>query len=354
MSLVGNHRYSVIGRVVGSGSFGVVFQAKVRISEETVAIKKVFQDERYENREVEIMSMLYHPNVVVLRHCFNFSESNELYYNLELEFFAENIHRVCQHYTNHKQTLPLVYVKLYMYQLLRALGYLHSLGICHRDIKPQNLLIDPATQHLKLGDFGSAKLLTAIEPSISYICSRYYRAPELLLGAIDYTSSIDVWSAGCIMGELLIGFPFFRGESGTDQLVEIIKVLGTPTKAQVRAMNNEYFEFQFPKLASHPWENVFHGKNLNVEAVDLMELMLDYLPSRRIKAIKAIGHNFFNELRKTGARLPNAKSFPGLFDFNRQEFEFSRRNARNIIVPRILKYLCKIYMQNWAVDLVEG
>ena len=212
MSLVGNQRYSVIGRVVGSGSFGVVFQAKVRSTEETVAIKKVFQDDRYENREVEIMSMLNHSNILDLRHCFNFSEGNELYYNLELDFFAENIHRVCQHYSNHKQTLPLVYVKLYMYQVMRALSYLHLIGICHRDIKPQNLLIDPATQHLKLGDFGSAKLLTINEPSISYICSRYYRAPELIFGSTKYDFTIDIWSAGCVLAEMIIGRPLFKGE----------------------------------------------------------------------------------------------------------------------------------------------
>nr|UXY87975.1 glycogen synthesis kinase-like kinase [Cryptomonas curvata] len=347
MSLVGNQRYSVIGRVVGSGSFGVVFQAKVRSTEETVAIKKVFQDDRYENREVEIMSMLNHSNILDLRHCFNFSEGNELYYNLELDFFAENIHRVCQHYSNHKQTLPLVYVKLYMYQVIRALSYLHLIGICHRDIKPQNLLIDPATQHLKLGDFGSAKLLTVNEPSISYICSRYYRAPELLLGAIDYTNSIDMWSTGCVMGELLIGFPFFRGESGTDQLVEIIKVLGTPTKAQVRAMNNEYLEFQFPKLAAHPWENVFHGKSLSLEAVDLISKMLDYLPFRRIRSIEAISHHFFDELRKVGAKLPNTKAFPYLFDLQKREFEYGKRFTAKIIPLRNLQILCKRYLYTW-------
>ncbi|AAK39667.1 putative protein kinase (nucleomorph) [Guillardia theta] len=347
MSLVGNQRYSVIGRVVGSGSFGVVFQAKCRSNEETVAIKKVFQDDRYENREVEIMSMLVHSNILDLKHCFNFSEGNDLYYNLELEFFAENIHRVCQHYSNHKQTLPTIYVKLYMYQVLRALGYLHSMGICHRDIKPQNLLIDPATQHLKLGDFGSAKLLTLNEPSISYICSRYYRAPELLLGAIDYTNSIDMWSVGCVMGELVIGFPFFRGESGTDQLVEIIKVLGTPTKAQVRAMNNDYLEFQFPRLSSHPWENVFHGKHLEPEAIDLIHKMLDYLPSRRITAIKAISHPFFKQLKIKGAKLPNSKNLPLLFDFSKKEFEYSSRFTTEISTQKYLLFYCKSFLCKW-------
>jgi len=351
MSLVGNQRYSVIGRVVGSGSFGVVFQAKVRISGETVAIKKVFQDDRYENREVEIMSILSHSNILDLKHCFNFSESIELYYNLELEFFAENIHRVCKHYSNHKQTLPLIYVKLYMYQALRALAYLHSIGICHRDIKPQNLLIDPATQHLKLGDFGSAKLLTTNEPSISYICSRYYRAPELLLGTIDYTNSIDMWSAGCVMGELLIGFPFFKGESSTDQLVEIIKVIGTPTKAQVQAMNNEYKEFQFPKLESHPWENVFHGKKLSLETVNLIDAMLDYLPSRRIKAVDSISHHFFDELKKVGSRLPNTKTLPSIFDFQKKEFEFSRRFSIKAIPIKYLRLLCKNHLRNWQLGI---
>src|SRR6056300_1253544 len=167
MSLVGYQRFSVIGRVVGSGSFGVVFQAKVREKEETVAIKKVLQDDRFENREVEIMCFLEHPNIVILKHAFNFSEGEDLFYNLELEFFSENIHRVITHYANYRQKLPLVYVKLYMFQTLRALAYLHSMGICHRDIKPPNLLIDPASQHLKLGDFGSAKLLTSDKPSIS-------------------------------------------------------------------------------------------------------------------------------------------------------------------------------------------
>lgn len=84
----------------------------------------------------------------------------------------------------------VVFLQLYMYQLFRSLAYIHSLGICHRDIKPQNLLLDPDTGVLKLCDFGSAKHLVKGEPNVSYICSRYYRAPELIFGAIDYTTKI--------------------------------------------------------------------------------------------------------------------------------------------------------------------
>lgn len=101
---------------------------------------------------------------------------------------------------------------------------------------------------LKLCDFGSAKVLVRDEPNISYICSRYYRAPELIFGATDYTPAIDVWSAGCVMAELMLGSPLFPGESCVDQLVEIIKVLGTPTKEEIEAMNPRYTENKFPPI----------------------------------------------------------------------------------------------------------
>lgn len=114
--------------------------------------------------------------------------------------------------------------------MFRGLAYIHAIGICHRDIKPQNLLVDPSTHILKICDFGSAKKLIKGEPNVSYICSRYYRAPELIFGCTDYNNIIDMWSVGCVIAELLLGQPIFPGESGVDQLVEIIKVLGTPTK----------------------------------------------------------------------------------------------------------------------------
>lgn len=121
---------------------------------------------------------------------FFFSQKDEVYLNLVLEYVPETVYRASRYFNKLKTTMPMLEVKLYIYQLFRSLAYIHSRGICHRDIKPQNLLLDPNTGILKLCDFGSAKILVENEPNVSYICSRYYRAPELIFGATNYTTKI--------------------------------------------------------------------------------------------------------------------------------------------------------------------
>jgi len=224
-----------------------------------------------------------------------------------------------------KTTMPTLEVKLYIYQLFRSLAYIHSQGICHRDIKPQNLLLDPATGVLKLCDFGSAKILVENEPNVSYICSRYYRAPELIFGATNYTPKIDVWSTGCVMAELMLGQPLFPGESGIDQLVEIIKVLGTPTREQIRTMNPNYMEHKFPQIKPHPFSKVF--RKASPDAIDLISRLLEYTPTQRLSAIEALTHPFFEELRDPNTKLPDSRGIapgtlrdlPPLFNFTRHE-----------------------------------
>lgn len=111
-----------------------------------------------------------------------------------LEYVPETVYRASRYFNKMKTVMPILETKLYTYQLFRSLAYIHSQGICHRDIKPQNLLLDPATGVLKLCDFGSAKILVENEPNVSYICSRYYRAPELIFGATNYTTKIGTSS----------------------------------------------------------------------------------------------------------------------------------------------------------------
>mmetsp|Transcript_20330 Transcript_20330/g.37958 ORF Transcript_20330/g.37958 Transcript_20330/m.37958 type:complete len:378 (-) Transcript_20330:1749-2882(-) len=315
----GNYTYNA-DRVIGNGSFGVVYQATIAETGETVAIKKVFQDRRYKNRELQIMKELTHPNVVTLRHAFYTSgdKADELYLNVVMDYIPETVYRVSKHYNKMRQPVPILLVKLYSYQLLRAIAYIHSTGVCHRDIKPQNLLVDTAKHILKVCDFGSAKRLIRGEPNVSYICSRYYRAPELIFGSTDYTYAIDVWSSGCVVAELMIGQPLFPGESGVDQLVEIIKVLGTPTRDQILAMNPNYTEFKFPQIKAQPWTKVFRSRT-PPEAIDFVASLLVYPPNQRPKPLEALCHPFFDELRQESCRLPNGANLPELFNWTEEE-----------------------------------
>jgi len=322
-------------RPIGNGSFGVVIQVNILPSRTDAAIKKVLQDRRFKNRELQIMKMVTHPNIVELKAYFltNGERSDEVYLNLVLEYVPETLYKITRNYARARQSVPMIYVKLYMYQLFRSLAYIHSMGICHRDIKPQNLLIDPSTGILKLCDFGSAKQLVAGEPNVSYICSRYYRAPELIFGATHYTTSIDIWSAGCVMAELMLGQPLFPGDSGIDQLVEIIKVLGAPSREQVRAMNPNYVDQSFPPINPHPLSQVFSGTRANRESLDLLSHLLVYKPKDRYTAFEAMAHPFFDELRKPETRLPDGHPLPPLFNFTPAELS-QRPELNEKIIPQ--------------------
>ncbi|KAI8375467.1 kinase-like domain-containing protein [Blakeslea trispora] len=322
-------------KVAGNGSFGVVYQAKVVDTGESVAIKRVFQDRRFKNRELQIMRCVWHPNVVALKAFFYANDEikkDDVYLNLVLEYIPETLYRTSRHYAKARQPVPMLYVKLYTYQLMRALAYIHSIGICHRDIKPQNLLIDSNRGILKLCDFGSAKALNEGEPNVSYICSRYYRAPELIFGATNYTCSIDIWSAGCVMAELMLCQPLFPGDSAIDQLVEIIKVLGTPSKEQLLAMNPSYTEHRFPQIKPHPFSKVFRSRTPE-DAITFITKLLQYEPLKRLTAFQSLADPFFDELRNPNTRMMNDKELPPLFNFSRHELSICPELNSKIIPP---------------------
>ncbi|KAL7066061.1 protein kinase domain-containing protein [Cryptosporidium serpentis] len=373
----GTPKKYILGKILGTGSFGIVCEVTDIDNGQRYALKKVLQDPRYKNRELDIMKILDHPNIIKLIDYFyttgdeepmppqpptddinygdhigrNIIHSNNnikskisnKFLNVIMEYIPETLYRVSKSFIRSGNIMPINIVSIYIYQLFRAVGFLHSLGICHRDIKPQNLLVDTKNNTLKLCDFGSAKRLIPNELSVAYICSRFYRAPELMLGATEYTPNIDLWSIGCVFGELILGKPLFSGETSIDQLVKIIQVLGTPTKEQMIAMNPHYTEVRFPTLKAKDWKKILPDNTPSL-AIDLLQKILRYEPNIRIKPYEAMAHPFFDNIRESHSQNPIivqsiGNTTPELFNFSKYELS---------IIPDYL--LKKILPNNYNIE----
>lgn len=202
----------------------------------------------------------------------------------------------------------------------------------HRDIKPQNLLIDPTCHILKICDFGSAKKYKEDDSSIAYITSRYYRAPELIFGNTKYDQKIDIWSAGCVIAEIIQGTPIFHGADAHTQIIEIIKKLGTPSEEDVTAMNPDYQNKQLPKVVGLGWERIL-GPGADPQAMDLVSKMIKYDPTKRISLYRAMAHPFFEELRLEDLTLPNGNCIPDLFSFSEKEKDSMGGEGRDNLIP---------------------
>lgn len=283
-------------KLIGTGSFGVVFACKIAETNETVAIKKVLQDKRYKNRELETMKLLNHPNVTNLKYYFyEKDDKNMVFLNIVLDYVSFSLGKRLSVLREHKKNFNDVEIKAYMLQLLNGLDYLHEdREICHRDLKPHNILIDYHTWELKICDFGSAKHLIPTEPNVAYICSRYYRAPELIFGSTNYSTKIDMWSAGCVLGEMYLMRPLFNGMNGMDQLVEIIKTLGVPTKDDILGMNANYVDHEFPHVEPVTLRRLFKGQRSTT--IQLLSKLLKYDPKQRWSARQALSSGYFVDI----------------------------------------------------------
>lgn len=292
------------------------------------AIKRVPAQTEYKSRELEILRVVHHPNIVSLRFFFDkrSSADDKVYQNLVMECLPSTLQAEIKFYRQSKYTIPYPHMKAYTFQLARAMLYLHGLGVSHRDIKPSNILVDPSTIQLKICDFGSAKKLEPNQPSVSYICSRYYRAPELIVGCSLYTTKIDIWGLGCVIAEMFLGKPIFQGHSPETQLKEIAKLLGPPPntfffKSNPQYRGNMYTTRLFSCTVEERFRQIF--SNSPPDAIDLLMKILVYDPEQRASPRKVLVQPFFNELRSKDFKVyPRGASEPIFLDlFNFSDFE---------------------------------
>lgn len=305
-------------KVIGQGTFGTVYKAQEITTGKTVAIKKVFQDPKYRNREFSIVSELNHENAIKIHNYF-FTKGEEnphdVFLNIVMDYIPETLYRILRFYNKQKNLFPNILGRLYAYQLFRSLAYIHAMNVCHRDIKPQNIQVDTHNHRLVLCDFGSAKKQIAGEASIAYICSRYYRAPELILGAKEYGCEIDVWSIGCVIAEMFLGEPIFAGNSNKEQFQKIVQILGVPTAADYTAMG-------FFGTLNMPMMNIISLKkkqgNIDPLALDLLSKLLTYDPKKRLLPFAAQHHPYFDHLRQFNVTV-NGRDTIDLFNFKKLE-----------------------------------
>jgi len=283
-------RYEKVQKI-GEGTYGVVYKAKDKIDGKFVALKKIRLEHEDEGvpstaiREISILKELQHPNIVNLLDVEN--RPNKLY--LVFEYLDQDLKK----YMDSVSCFDPLLVKSYTRQLLDGLLYCHRRRILHRDLKPQNLLID-RKGYLKLADFGLARAVCIpVRPYTHEVITLWYRAPEILLGSQAYSMPVDIWSAGCIFAEMLAKRPLFPGDSEIDELFRIFRTLGTPTEEVWRGCTTlPDFKQNFPKWTKQDLKKMIPG--VDPLAIDLLEHMLVYEPSQRISAKAALQHPYFN------------------------------------------------------------
>ncbi|KNC47357.1 cell division control protein 2 [Thecamonas trahens ATCC 50062] len=278
---------------IGEGTYGVVYKARDLLTNDFIALKKIRLDAEDEGvpstaiREISLLKELEHPNIVRLHDVVH--SDKKLY--LVFEYLDQDLKKYMDSVSG---LLKPALVKSYLQQLLEGIAFCHSHRVLHRDLKPQNLLID-RNGVLKLADFGLARAFgIPVRTYTHEVVTLWYRAPEILLGSRHYSCPVDVWSIGCIFAEMASKIPLFPGDSEIDNLFRIFKILGTPNETiwpGVSALPD--FKSSFPKWQPKNLASV--ATNLGPDGIDLLSQMLEYEPSRRISAKAALSHPYFLE-----------------------------------------------------------
>ena len=276
---------------VGEGTYGVVYKCQNKETNELVALKKVRLENEDEGipstsiREISILKQLHHPNIVNLLDLIH--GEKKLY--LVFEFMD---HDLKKYLDLNGGPLPPQLVKSYLYQICLAIKYCHSRRILHRDLKPQNLLIDK-NGVIKLGDFGLARAFGIPIKTLTHeILTLWYRAPEILLGQKEYSTPVDMWSIGLIFYEMAHRKPLFVFFFEIDQIFKIFQMYGTPTERTWPGITKlPDFKLTFPQFKGKGIEA--YNKNIDPIGLDLLSKMLQLDPCKRISAKAALNHVSF-------------------------------------------------------------
>jgi len=324
---------------VGSGAYGTVasFQDK---SGSKLAVKKITDafhdlvDGKRILREVKLLRCFKHDNIIQILDMYppDHPDFDDIY--IVTDLMETDLHRVIYS----KQVLNDEHHQYFSYQILRGLLYLHSGNVVHRDLKPSNILVNKNCD-LKICDFGLARGLGIEEddPTLTdYVVTRWYRAPEVVLLASEYTKSIDVWSVGCIHCELIGRKPIFTGKDHLDQIKKIIQVIGTPSEEDLewlpaRSPARNFIK-KVPVCSKQPWTKLY--PQASVPCVNAIEEMLNFNPIKRIDVQKAIALQYFETLHMPDDE-PTAET---PVDWSFDKFTPTKRLLQNYIYAECAKF----------------
>jgi len=290
-------------RKLGKGAYATVSAFRDRTTGAMVSVKRATNvvedvvDGKRVWREVRLLSQLNHENVLGVLGMYHSSGEEFRDFYLVTPCMQSDLDKVIRS----QQPLEEEHHQAFIYQLLRGLKYLHSAGVIHRDLKPANLLVN-SNCDLKIADFGLARGIGGVEHLgmlTDYVVTRWYRAPEVLLTECRYNMAIDIWSVGCILGEMILREPMFPGKNYCQQITTIMRVLGSPSEAElawlpVGSPGRKFVE-KCGTLPGKSWENLM--PKASVECVDLLQSLLQLDPSKRPDAAAACEHLFLSTMR---------------------------------------------------------